>query len=153
MAKSVLIVNPQARGGWAQKKWPVLEPMLRDALGVIEVQFTKRAGDGVPLAKAAARAGAELVVAMGGDGTASEVASGLLAAFADSPSGEPSCSFGYLPCATGGDLRRILGTPSEVDVAARAIASAQPRPIDAGRIDYIGHDGKPQSGYFINVAS
>jgi diacylglycerol kinase (ATP) len=153
MAKSVLIVNPQARGGWAQKKWPVLEPMLRDALGVFEVQFTKRAGDGVPLAKAAARAGAELVVAMGGDGTASEVASGLLAAFADSPSGEPSCSFGYLPCATGGDLRRILGTPSEVDVAARAIASARPRPIDAGRIDYIGHDGKPQSGYFINVAS
>jgi len=153
MAKTVLIVNPQARGGWAQKKWPVLEPMLRDELGVLEVQFTKRAGDGVPLAKAAAQAGAELVVAMGGDGTASEVASGLLAAFADSPSSEPSCAFGYLPCATGGDLRRILGTPAEVRDAAKAIARAKPRPIDAGRIDYTGHDGKPSSGYFINVAS
>ena len=153
MAKSVLIVNPQARGGFAQKKWPVLEPMLRDALGVIDVQFTKRAGDGTPMAKAAIEAGADLVVAMGGDGTASEVASGILAAFSGSARSEPSCAFGYLPCATGGDLRRILHTPSELADAAAAIAKAKPRPIDAGRIDYIGHDGKPCSGYFINVAS
>ena len=153
MAKSVLIVNPQARDGWAKKKWPVIEPMLRDALGVLDVQFTKQPGDGVPMAKAAAVAGAELVVAMGGDGTASEVASGLLEAFADSPDGEPSCSFGYLPCATGGDLRRILGTPAEMSDAAQAIARSKPRAIDAGRIDYTGHDGKPRSGYVINVAS
>ena len=58
MAKSVLIVNPQARDGWAQKKWPVIEPMLRDALGVIDVQFTKQPGDGIPMAKAAAEQGA-----------------------------------------------------------------------------------------------
>lgn len=153
MAKSVLIVNPQARDGWAQKKWPVIEPMLRDALGVIDVQFTKQPGDGIPMAKAAAEQGAGLVVAMGGDGTASEVASGLLTAFASSASSEPTCAFGYLPCATGGDLRRILGTPTEMKDAAQAIARAKSRPIDAGRIDYTSHDGKPMSGYFINVAS
>lgn len=153
MAKSVLIVNPQARDGWAKKKWPVIEPMLRDALGAIDFRFTQQPGDGIPMAKAAAEQGAELVVAMGGDGTASEVASGLLTAFAHSPSGEPTCAFGYLPCATGGDLRRILGTPMDMKDAAAAIARAKARPIDAGRIDYTSHDGKPKSGYFINVAS
>ncbi|HMU38674.1 MAG TPA: diacylglycerol kinase family lipid kinase [Pseudomonadota bacterium] len=153
MAKRVLIVNPNARGGFAKNKWPVLEPVLRDALGSIEVMFTKQSGDGTRLAEEAVASGAESVIAMGGDGTASEVAAGLLAAFLKQARSEPTCSFGYLPCATGGDFRRILGTPTDLREAAEAIARAKPRPIDAGQIDFIGHDGQPRRSFFINVAS
>lgn len=152
-ASTVLIVNPQSRGGWARRKWPRLEPVLREALGQLEVRFTQSEGDGRPLARAAAEAGARLIVAMGGDGTASEVASGILEHQDLSARGEPSVSFGYLPCATGGDLRRTLGTPDKIEDAARAIADSKGRFIDAGRIEYTGHDGKPARGYFVNVAS
>ena len=152
-APTVVIVNPQARDGWPRKRWPLIEPELRAALGPLEFRLTTRAGEGTPLAKAAVLGGARLVVAMGGDGTASEVAAGLLLAQEQLPGSEPVCSFGYLPCATGGDLRRSLGTPEELGEAARRIAAAPGRLIDAGLLEYTGHDGRAQRGYFLNVAS
>lgn len=153
MTQRVLIVNPQAKGGWPRKKWPVIEPLLREAIADLDVRFTAKAGDGKKLAQAAVEQGAKLVIAMGGDGTASEVASGLLSAFENGAHPEPTCAFGYLPCATGGDLRRVLGTSTDLGEAARAIGSAKPRLIDAGCLDYTDHDGQPRRGYFVNVAS
>jgi YegS/Rv2252/BmrU family lipid kinase len=150
---TTLIVNPQARGGWPRRKWPRLEPMLRATLGPLEVRFTEKPGDGRRLAREAIKSGSKLVVALGGDGTASEVAGGLLEHQDSTHETEPVCSFGYLPCATGGDLRRTLGTPDSLEEAARAIVNSKGRLIDAGRLDYTGHDGKPARGYFLNVAS
>jgi len=153
MTATTLIVNPQARGGWPARKWPRIEPLLRSTLGPLEVCFTKQQGDGRPLARAAVRNGSRLIIAMGGDGTASEVAAGLLEHQDSSHESEPVCSFGYLPCGTGGDLRRTLATPDSLEAAAKAIADSPGRYIDAGRLDYTGNDGRPQRGYFINVAS
>jgi YegS/Rv2252/BmrU family lipid kinase len=153
MAATTLIVNPQSRGGWPRKKWPRLEPMLRSALGPLTVHFTEKSGDGKPLALRAVESGATLVIAMGGDGTLSEVASGLLDHQESTHASEPSCSLGYLPCGTGGDFRRTLGTPDDIEAAAKAIAASTGRYIDAGRVEYTGHDGRPVRGYFVNVAS
>lgn len=152
-AATVVIVNPQARGGWPRRRWPLIEPELRAALGPLELRFTGRPGQGVELARAAVLDGARLVVAMGGDGTASEVAAGLLEAQEQLPGGEPVCSFGYLPCATGGDLRRSLELPDDLAEAARRIAASPGRLLDAGQIAYTGHDGRPQRRYFLNIAS
>ena len=152
-APTIVIVNPQARGGWPARRWPLIEPELRAALGPLTLRATTRTGDGIQLAKAAALAGAGLVIALGGDGTASEVAAGLLQAQEQQPSGEPTCSFGYLPCATGGDLRRSLDLPEELGAAARAIAAAPGRLLDAGQLEFTGHDGRPQRRHFLNIAS
>ena len=151
--KTVVIVNPAARGGWPRRKWPVLEPTLRGELGAIDIRFTTRVGEGRVLAREAARRGAELVVALGGDGTVSEVAAGLLGAAEEQGSEEAPCALGYLPCATGGDLRRTLGCPEELAEAARRIAAGRERTLDAGRIDYTDFDGRTRRGYFLNVAS
>lgn len=152
-APTVVIVNPQARGGWPARRWPLIEPELRSALGPLTLQATTRAGEGTGLARAAALGGARLVIALGGDGTASEVAAGLLQAQEQLPSSEPTCSFGYLPCATGGDLRRSLALPEELGAEARAIAAAPGRLLDAGQLEFAGHDGRPQRRYFLNIAS
>jgi diacylglycerol kinase (ATP) len=149
---TTLIVNPMARGGWLKKKWPVIEPILQRTLGPLEIVFTKRQGDGTPLAQKALESGAKLVLAMGGDGTASEVVSGLLAYQDRVAAGEPVASFGIIPAGTGGDLGRLLGTPLDIEQAAERVARSPGRLIDAGRISYLGHDGQPKSGYFINVA-
>lgn len=152
-AATVVIVNPQARGGWPRRRWPLIEPELRAALGPLDLQFTRRQGDGTTLARRAALAGARLVIAMGGDGTASEVAAGLLQHQEQQTGGEPACSFGYLPCSTGGDFRRSLQIPEELGAAARNIAAAPGRLLDAGQLDYTGHDGRPQKRFFLNIAS
>lgn len=149
---TTLIVNPMARGGWLKKKWPLIEPILQRTLGPLEIVFTKRQGDGRPLARQALEQGAKLVLAMGGDGTASEVASGLLEHQDRIAAGEPVASFGIIPAGTGGDLGRILGTPLDIEQAAQKVARSPGRLIDAGRIRYVAHDGQPASGYFINVA-
>lgn len=152
-AATVVIVNPQARGGWPKRRWPLIEPELRAALGPLELRFTSRTGEGTAMAQAAALAGARLVVALGGDGTASEVAGGLLLSQEQQARGEPICSFGYLPCATGGDLRRSLDIPEELGAAARRIAAAPGRLLDAGELQYTSHDGRPQRRHFLNIAS
>lgn len=153
MSSTTLIVNPEARGGWPRRNWPSIEPTLRQTLGDFDVCFTTREGEGRSLARMAVQKGAKLIIALGGDGTASEVAAGLLAEKDALGDGELPCSFGYLPCGTGGDLRRTLGTSLSIKEAAQAIATSKGRYIDAGRLDYIGNDGQPQRGYFINVAS
>ncbi len=150
---TMLIVNPQARGGWLRRNWPQLAPKLHDILGPFSVVFTKQAGDGRPLARQALKSGAKLIIAFGGDGTASEVATGLLEEKGQHDGAEAPFCFGYLPCGTGGDLRKTLGTPSTLLAAAKAIADSKGRFIDAGCLDYISNDGQPQRGYFLNVAS
>lgn len=153
-ASTVVIVNPKARGGWVGRKWPVLEPVLHQELaplGSIETCFTTKSGEGRDLCQQALAGGANLVLAMGGDGTCSEVAAGFLRAGAGSAEGAPC--FGYLPCGSGGDLRRTYDTPLSLSAAIRALVQARPRPIDVGHLAYTGHDGQPGEGFFINIAS
>lgn len=142
-----------ARGGWLKQKWPVIEPVLQRTLGPLDIVFTQKQGDGAPLAVRAVQAGAKLVLAMGGDGTSSEVVSGLLEHQEQTHESEPATSFGIIPAGTGGDLGRTLGTPTDIEKAAQRIVESRGRLIDAGRIEYITHDGKPGRRYFINVAS
>ena len=151
--KTVVIANPLAKAGYLKKKWPVIEPILKRELGDCEVLFTKAVGDGIPLARHAVERGATLVVAMGGDGTVSEVTSGLLAHQEATHADEPVADFGYIPAGTGGDLRRTLALPTEIEAAARHVRTTKGRLIDAGRIEFVGHDGRPQRRYFLNVAS
>ena len=55
---------------------------------------------------------------------------------------------GLLPSGTGGDFRRAVGIPRDLDAAARAIAVGSVRHIDAGRIEFAGG----QRRFFINIA-
>ena len=89
---------------------------------------------------------------MGGDGTASEVASGLLTAFASSASGRADLCVRLSALCDRWRSAPNPGTPTEMKDAAQAIAR-EVDPIDAGRIDYTSHDGKPRAAASINVAS
>ncbi|TIU65086.1 MAG: diacylglycerol kinase family lipid kinase, partial [Mesorhizobium sp.] len=97
-----------------------------------------------------AASGFDLVIAAGGDGTASETADGLLQAFDETGR---VCELGLLPCGTGIDFARGLGLPRDIDATLKHIAEAKPRKIDAGRICYIDDHGALASRHFINIAS
>jgi YegS/Rv2252/BmrU family lipid kinase len=149
-----LIVNPASGGGRTGRAFDRLAPLVREAVGEFDCSFTRGPGDAAALARDAARAGAGLVVAVGGDGTASEVVDGLLDG--GGPRGVPR--FGLVPHGTGGDFRRSLGSPADPERAVRALGAASARAgpgwtIDLGRVEFVGHDGTAQARHFANVAS
>jgi YegS/Rv2252/BmrU family lipid kinase len=146
--RALLIVNPASGNGRGRRRFEALAPALRDVLGDFDVEFTRARGDAVELARAALGR-ARLVVAVGGDGTASEVVDGLLDG--GRPPG-PDVEFGYVPLGTGGDLRRSLGGSAAVDGAAAALARGVVRTCDVGRVEYRDHAGRACSRHFVNVA-
>lgn len=100
---------------------------LVDARGEhAEVFVTEAVGHAREIAGAAARRGARLVIAWGGDGTINEVASAL--AFGDVP-------LGIVRAGSGNGLARELGVDPRADVAIANALAATPQPMDVGEIE------------------
>ncbi len=146
--RTLVVVNPKSRNGVTGRRWPAFQARLREGLGDCEVEQTRGPRDAVRIAREAVRSGIERIVVVGGDGTASEVVSGILEA--DQPA---RAELALLPFGTGGDLPRTLGVPRDPDAALAAIASGKIRRLDAGRLRYRDREGRHASTYFLNVAS
>jgi diacylglycerol kinase (ATP) len=143
---SVVIVNPASASGSTGEVWPQLASDLRSQFGSFRVLFTGQRGDAAALAGEAARKGAKLIIACGGDGTVSEVANGILASGKD-------VELGVLPSGTGGDFRRTLEIPSRSRDAARVLRNGRTVRIDVGRVSFLDNNGAEAMRYFVGVAS
>jgi len=148
--KAAAILNPRAAGGRAAKLWPKISQALEQRLGTVEPLFTKRPDHATELTRQALARGYDLIIAVGGDGTANEVANGFLN---DDEPINPTARVGFIPVGTGSDLQRTLGISSDVDQAAETIATGASWPIDVGKATLISHEGKPLTRYFINLLS
>jgi len=146
MSLPVVIINPESAGGATGKQWPAIASELATHLGGFTPKFTTKTGEGVELAANAARHGAKLIVACGGDGTISEVANGILSAGTDAV-------LGILPSGTGGDFRRTIGVPNKPARAAEILRQGQTRLIDVGKATFTNAHGETQQRYFLGVAS
>ncbi len=144
-----VILNPVAGGGRIKRRWPEISALLGRHFGDVEVRETEAAGDAARLALEFAASGKRLVIAAGGDGTASEAADGLLSSFAE---GGEKVELGLLPCGTGIDFARGLGLESDPESAIRRMARSQGVRVDAGRILYIDDNGELARRHFINIA-
>jgi YegS/Rv2252/BmrU family lipid kinase len=143
---AIVIVNPASASGSTGDAWPRIASDLRSQFGSFQVRFTKRRGDAGVLAGEAARKGAKLIIACGGDGTVSEVANGILSSGKD-------VALGIVPSGTGGDFRRTLEIPSNTREAAKVLRTGRTVRIDVGRVSYFDHDGNEAMRYFLGVAS
>ena len=141
-----VVVNPAAGGGRLAAIWPDIARAFEHRLKTLTVSFTSRAGNGAALAEQFVRDGAELVIAAGGDGTASQVADGILRAGGGT-------QLGIVPVGTGRDFMRNFGMGRDEMAAMEAICSGRTRQIDAGRVSYLDDSGMPAIRHFINVAS
>jgi len=144
--KPVVIVNPRSGGGLSEKRWAGVVGPISDGLGAFDTRFTERPGHARTLAQEEATAGRKLVIALGGDGTISEVADGLVAAGG-------KAEFGIIPRGTGGDFRRTLGIENRLFAAAEHVRKSPPRSLDVGRVTYLEHDGQQATRHFVNVTS
>ena len=92
------------------------------------------------------RDGAELVVAVGGDGTVSETVNGLVRAGG-------STELATIPIGTGMDFVRTYGIPVRFEDAVRTARDGTPRTIDVGRVTYRAWDGGEAERYVANIGS
>jgi len=143
-------VNPASGGGRTGRHFDRIARAVKAAHGDFRAVFTTRRGEAVDIARDAARDGERMVVAVGGDGTASEVVDGLTGA---GGAVEPEVLFGCIPHGTGGDLRRSLGWSGTPEEAARTLAVGITVTCDVGLVEYAAHDGSTQRRHFVNVSS
>ncbi len=148
--KTLVVANPASGGGDLGRQWGRVSDAIRHAFGPFEHRFTE-SGDHAPrLTREALEAGFEQVVALGGDGTISQVAAGFMDG--DQPV-NPDAVLGVLPLGTGGDFRKTVGISKDLTKSAAALRGTASRTLDIGRLTYTRHDGRPGQGYFINIAS
>lgn len=126
--RSKLIANPHAgyKGGIDTN--PATLEDVRAALaahGIVpDVETTRGPGHATQLARTAAFAGYDTIIAAGGDGTVREVAIGLLG------SGAP---LGIMPLGSFMNVAHMLGIPRDPQEAAAIIAAGDCAHIDVGR--------------------
>jgi diacylglycerol kinase (ATP) len=148
--RTVLIVNPKSQGGRLGKQWKDVADTIGRAFP-FEEAITQGPGDATRLAREALKAGAERVVAIGGDGTINEVVNGF---FDDQGVPiAPEASLAVIPFGTGGDFRRTLELPTGLAEAAKVIAANQRRKIDVGRLELTTPSGGRAVRMFANIAS
>ncbi len=148
--KIAVVVNPRSAGGRTGERWSELRDTLLQELGSFDDLQTSAPGDGTKLARQALRDGADLVVALGGDGTINEVMNGF---FDGKERVRPTAAFAVISAGTGGDFVKTLQQPKQLQRAAAEIKAAAPRAIDVGRMTYTTHDGQQAMRHFINIGS
>jgi YegS/Rv2252/BmrU family lipid kinase len=143
-----VIVNPTSGNGRGRKRWPKIADSLGKHGFDYEVVFTSGPNDAGKIARAMAAGGAHTIVAVGGDGTVNEIINGLLDN--DVPVNEKTRLI-VIPCGTGKDLGRTLGTGSP-EAAANALRANSTTLMDIGRIRFQTMDDRTETRYFANVA-
>lgn len=136
--KDIFVVfNPHSgKGRGARFVAPVLDA-LAGAAGEVAHALTTRAGQEAELAARAVAEGYRTIVAVGGDGTWSNVGNAILR------SGKRA-RLGLVPGGTGCDLAKSLGIPArDVRGCAKIVLDGHVKTIDVGRIE---------ERFFLNIA-
>lgn len=130
--KTVFVYNRAAGQRDVQGELDAVFSYLTENGWELTIHETRSPGHATELAREAAQQGADMVVAVGGDGTIGEVASGLV--------GERT-AMGVLPVGTGNLWAHMLGLPvwspvypSALMDAARVLVRGKRRAIDVGKM-------------------
>jgi YegS/Rv2252/BmrU family lipid kinase len=125
--KVVAILNPISGAGKdprvAGRRASLLDAELERRGLRADVHVTGHAGHAHAIARAAAAAGADLVIAWGGDGTVNETGAALI---------DTDSALGLVPAGSGNGLAAALRTPFEPRAAIAAALDGRVRSIDAG---------------------
>jgi len=146
MKRVRLIVNPAAGGGTARQAVPSIERMLREHGVAFDLVYTERPWHAAELSRQAVGDGCDIVVAVGGDGTANEVLNGLMQA---KQAAEGTAAMGVLCVGRGNDFAFGAGIPHELEAGCKTLSEDRRHAIDVGRVD---GESLPEGRFFGNGA-
>lgn len=124
--KVVFIVNPISGKGRQKEFESILSDNLDSSGFSFSVVFTKYAAHAKDLAREAVSSGADIVAAVGGDGTVNEVASVVAGG---------KSTLAIIPYGSGNGLARHLGIPLEPEKAVRLINNNNTDTVDYGTVN------------------
>ncbi|OKH17778.1 YegS/Rv2252/BmrU family lipid kinase [[Limnothrix rosea] IAM M-220] len=120
MKKVCLVFNPVSGSGNAPQDLEKIRAQLIDHVA-LDIRFTAQDKSAAAITEEAIREGAELVIAAGGDGTVSQVAS--LLTNTDVP-------MAVIPRGTANAFAAALNLPTDISKACDVVLSGQPQKID-----------------------
>ncbi len=133
VSRIACILNPKARDGLSVKQWTLFEKSLQKAGYEIDLHHTEHIGHGMQIAANLRESDYEMIVAVGGDGTVHEVASGLRGS---------DKILGILPIGSGNDYARAHGIPipkgrkfSDMQKAVDILSHGVDRKVGAFRVE------------------
>ncbi|MGH2560743.1 MAG: diacylglycerol/lipid kinase family protein [Thermomicrobiales bacterium] len=135
-----VILNPASGGGKTLRLLPKVSAALQSMGRPHAMHVTTGPNEAPEVAKRFALDGAEVIVAVGGDGTINEVANGIFASGKQIP-------IGLVPSGRGSDLVRTTGAPRQLEQALQLCCNGQVRMIDVGR----AHFSDGASRIFLNA--
>ncbi len=152
MPRLKLIVNPASDRGRTAEIGEALQALLHERVAAasgkgqpydLDWVLTEQPGHASALAEQAARAGFDIIVAVGGDGTVHEVINGLMRIEVDK---RPA--LGIIPVGTGNDFAHNLGLSLDQSESAHRLFAGKTRLVDIGTIS----DDKGRQEYWDNTA-
>jgi diacylglycerol kinase (ATP) len=141
------IVNPAAANGAVARHWPRDRQTLTRAGTDLTEERTQRSGDATRLAREAGEEGFDVVLYVGGDGTANEVANGILQL---PPDARPVMA--ALPYGTGADLPHSLGLDPGPEAALHRLHRHHERVLDVASTTFTDADGAVVQRHYVNIA-
>ncbi len=124
--KIIFIINPISGTHSKDGIPPLIEASLDNDRFDSEIRFTEYSGHAAEIAKESAAQGADIVVAVGGDGTVNEVARSLV---------HTGTALGIVPCGSGNGLARHLCIPLDMKKSLDIINKCNIESLDYGVIN------------------
>lgn len=136
MKTARIIYNPTSGRETFKSALPDVLIQLERSGYIASAHATTRAGDATEAARAACELGFDLIIAVGGDGTVSEVLNGM-ADFEARP------HLGIIPMGTVNDFASALYIPNDIKSAVETIINGRAMFVDIGKMN---------NKYFMNIA-
>jgi len=148
MPKIHVILNPASAGGKTGRRQRKILSAICTRFGTeYRLSVTRKPLDATESTRTAIRDGAELIIAVGGDGTIQEVVNGF---FSNGLPLNPSCILGIISSGTGHGFAQSLGLPSDIEQQVDVICDGRLRAIDVGRVAFSDSHEERRSRYFVN---
>lgn len=141
-----VILNPNSGRGNGAKNEKLIQQALTAANISFDLQKTQGVGHAIELARQARLDGYHTVVAVGGDGTVSEIVNGLAQA---TPANEPVGTLAILPLGSGNDFASAVGCSLNLHQAVAALIKGRARRVDLGCLQ-LQNGTEKQQRYFNN---
>lgn len=147
--KVFAIVNPVSANGSTGKEWPIFEKAIKASGIDLDYIFTEYPMHAKSLAQEALKAGYEIIMSVGGDGTMNEVLNGF---FDEGELINENASLAIFSKGTGCDAIRTIGIDKDVSSIIEVLKNGKSRRLDVGLAEFMHYEGKMTQRYFLNVS-
>ena len=147
-SRAHIIYNPFSSGGkTARRQAGIIREIAEHLGGTPSVHVTSKPLEATDLTRKAIKEGAELVIAVGGDGTVHEVVNGFTenGALVNS-----ACDLGIIGSGTAQDAIRSFGLPRAMKDQIKAACGGGKRSVDLGKARVTRPDGSTHDEFFLN---